>query len=184
MRQGALIGSIAAAVLCQCAVADNLVLGDGARLAGRVHRLDADAVELTSCGSRRMYLRAAVRSIEFNQAAGECSKEPPDLAPVSPGTKLLVKLTRPIDPVRDPVGQVIGGSLVQPVSLGDRLLIRDGAPVLMRLQPARGGAGPPVLHITAVRLDSGWCSIDATDDDARVTVAATPGSLSHPFTVQ
>ncbi|MDP9011489.1 MAG: hypothetical protein M3O41_02305 [Pseudomonadota bacterium] len=52
--------------------------------------------------------------------------------------------------------EVIGGSIEQPVSLGDRLLIRSGAPVLVELQPAGDAAGHalPVLHVTAVRLDT------------------------------
>jgi hypothetical protein len=176
----------AAAILWQAAAADGLEFNDGTRLTGRVDRLDADAVELNICGSRRTYLRAAVRSIEFSSAAVQCREESPVPPGLAAGTRLVVKLSRPIDPAVDPVGQVIGGSLEQPVSRGDRLLIRKGAPVLVELQPARDAAeqAPPVLHVTAARLDSGWARIDAAADGDALTLGATPGRLSHHFTVQ
>lgn len=195
---------LCAAVLWRGAAADSLLLARGARLTGMVGRVDADGVELVSCGSRRMYLRTAVQSIEFNSASGVCPKGSMDAEEVAAGARLLVKLSRQIDPVRDPVGQVIGGSLEQPLSIGDRLLIRAGAPVLLQLQPAleardainAAGAAerrPMALHVTAVRLDSGWISLDATDEASRdidgpgepaAVAAGLPAKLSHVFTVR
>ena len=80
------------------------------------------------------------------------------------------------------------------LAAGDRLglAVSGGAdsvallPVLVELQPARDAAAHPlpVLHVTAVRLDSGWVRINATAAGDALSLNATAGRLSHHFTVQ
>ena len=152
---------ILCAALPQVGWPDRLTLTEGATLWGQVSRIDADAVELTHCGTRSTILRAAVRSIELSPVEGKCeSRTAAAAAVLATGIRLVVKPSRPIDAAREPVDQIFAGSMQEPVVQGEQLMIRRGAPVL--LQETAGG----VLHITDICLDHGWVHIDVPADPA------------------
>jgi hypothetical protein len=181
---------LSAAAFSLNAAADRVMLADGTVVSGRATQLDAEAIGLTRCGEHITYLRSAVRSVEFDSESAHCtaSSDPASNPKMPAGTRLVVTLSHPIELDQEPDNQIFGGSLSEAIIESDHLLARRGAPVLMQLRPAGTASrhGIRELHLTAVRLDHGWATLDVTADETPVAdgTDTAAGNLLRDFTLR
>lgn len=169
--------ALAGLAMVAAAAADEVRLRDGTIVGGNVLAVTATTLELDHCGVRESYLRSEVAGMGF--APGACADAAPDAASardtLPPGTAIVVTLRSPIDSGNEPVGQVFQGRVRDAVLQGPRVLLRQGAPVLLELRA--GGrddtSGALGLWLTAIRNGADWTTMaPALPVDAARTRAA------------
>ena len=165
------------------ASAGTLRIDDGTTVSGTLISADAQSVEWDRCGVRTTYARSRVRGIEFEPTA-PCVSDAVHATTLTPGTRLHVQLSASLDSANEPAGQVISGTMQEPVLDGAQLLIRAGAPVLLRLQiaPDRFGRPATTLQLTSVLRDRRWCVVDPALElaDRREVVPEAGESIQVP----
>jgi len=149
-------------VLPAFALADDVRLRDQSVVHGTVLAVTATTLELDRCGVRETYLRSMVEGVGF--APQSCATSPAmaegtsELSGLPAATALTVRLRAPVDSEKEPVGQVFAGYVREAVMQGPRVIVPQGAPVLLELRadPGTGLEPRPALLLIALRDGIRW----------------------------
>jgi hypothetical protein len=158
-------------LLAGSAFGDTIVLKNGTSINGALVNMDAREIGLRRCGRVEYFAKDDVNSIQVQPVAGpEVCAAARSKVELPSGFSIRAQMAEHVDSLREPRGQVFLGKLEQPVTVDDRIVVPQGARLLVELIEL--GDGTRSLNLVAIELrKSSWIRLDGKISPQPLTAA-------------